>query len=123
MEDFITSQARQNKEFMNQNIHINELISQLGNNVDSMVTQIKMLENQISQVAQQQASQATPGGLFPGQPQSNPKDHANVISQRSGTQYDGPKIPEPPKENVVTTPEKQKEEPAEPGKTKREGYY
>lgn len=36
-------------------------------------------------------------------------------------QYDGPKNPEPPKENVVTTPEKQKEEPAELEK-QREKY-
>ncbi|XP_050896269.1 uncharacterized protein LOC127103013 [Lathyrus oleraceus] len=83
MEDFITSQARQNKELMNQNVHINELISQLGNKVDYVVTNNKMLETQICQ---------------------------------SGTQYDEPKIPEPPKEKVVTTPEKQKEDPAEPEK-------
>lgn len=65
---------------MNQNIHINELISQLGNKVDYMVTLNKMLETQISQVAQQQAAQATPRGLFPGQPQPNSKGHTNVIS-------------------------------------------
>lgn len=106
MENFITTQTQQNKEFMNQNIHINELITQLGNKVDYVVTHNKMLETEISQVAQQQDAQVTPGGLFPGQPQSNPKDHVNVILIRSGTQYDGPKIQEPPKENVVTTPEK-----------------
>lgn len=66
MEDFITTQTKQNIEFMNQNIHINELITQLGNKVDSVVTHNKMLETQISQVAQQQATQATPEGLFPG---------------------------------------------------------
>lgn len=88
---------------MNQNIHINELISQLGNKVDFMVTHTNMLETQISQVAQQQVAQATPGGLFPGQPQPNPKGHANAISLQSGTQYDGPKTLEPPKVNVVTT--------------------
>ncbi|XP_050885042.1 uncharacterized protein LOC127088160 [Lathyrus oleraceus] len=107
---------QQNKEFMNQNIHINELISQLRNNVDSVVTHNKMLETQIYQVAQQQAAQATPEGLFPGQPQPNSKGYANVISLQSGTQYDGAKISEPPKENFVTTPKKQKEEPAEPEK-------
>lgn len=52
MEDFIMTQTQQNKEFMNQNIHINELITQLGNKVDSVVTHNKILETQISQVAQ-----------------------------------------------------------------------
>lgn len=37
---------------MNQNIHINGLITQLGNKVYFMVTRNKMLETQISQVAQ-----------------------------------------------------------------------
>lgn len=50
MEDFITTQTRQNKEFMNQNIHINELISKLGDKVDFVVTYNKMLETQIFQV-------------------------------------------------------------------------
>lgn len=52
MEDFIMTQTQQNKEFMNQNIHINELITQLGNKVDYVVTHNKILETQISQVAQ-----------------------------------------------------------------------
>lgn len=38
---------------MNQNIHINELITQLGNKVDYMVTHNNILETQISIVAQQ----------------------------------------------------------------------
>lgn len=53
MENFISAQTQQNKEFMNQNIRINELITQLGNKVDFMVTHNKMLETQITQVAQQ----------------------------------------------------------------------
>ncbi|MCI89355.1 hypothetical protein A2U01_0110643, partial [Trifolium medium] len=47
-----------------------------------------MLETQISQVAQQQASAAAPAGTFPGQPQPNPKGHVNAVILRSGTQYD-----------------------------------
>lgn len=65
MESFISAQTQQNKEFLNQYIHINELITQLGTKVDSMITHNKMLETQISQIAQQQAPQATPGGQFP----------------------------------------------------------
>ncbi|XP_058756070.1 uncharacterized protein LOC131629295 [Vicia villosa] len=52
-----------------------------------------MLETQISQVAQQQATTAAPAGVFPGQPQPNPKCHANALTLRSGTELDGPVDP------------------------------
>ena len=48
---------------------------------------------QISKVAQQQATIAAPAGTFPGQPQPNPKGHANDIILRSGTELDGPTNP------------------------------
>lgn len=51
MENFIISRTQQNKEFMNQNIHTNELIKQLAKKVDAMATHNKMLETQITQVA------------------------------------------------------------------------
>jgi len=38
------AQTQQNKEFMNQNVHTNELIKQLAHKVDSMATHNKMLE-------------------------------------------------------------------------------
>ncbi|XP_050896361.1 uncharacterized protein LOC127103118 [Lathyrus oleraceus] len=84
-----------------------------------------MLETQLYQVAQQQATQTTPGGQFPGQPQPNPKGHAKAIALQSGTTYDEPVNPrlnkrEPPKKNVVTTPKKQVEELVEPEKQKEE---
>lgn len=78
---------------MNQNIHINGLITQLGTKVDYVITHNKMLETQISQVAQRQVAQATPGGQFPIQPQPNPKGHANIIALRSRTTYDEPVNP------------------------------
>lgn len=52
MESFIISQTQQNKEFMNPNIHINGLITQLGTKVDFVITHNKILETQISLVAQ-----------------------------------------------------------------------
>ncbi|MCI04024.1 hypothetical protein A2U01_0025066, partial [Trifolium medium] len=63
MENFILAQTQQNKEFMNQNIHTNELIKH-------------------------QASTAAPAGAFPGQPQPNPKGHINDITLRSGTELE-----------------------------------
>ena len=80
MENFIATQSQQKKEFTNQNIHTNELIKQLASKVDYMATHNKMLETQISQVAQQQAETASPTEVFPGQPQSNLKGHANAIT-------------------------------------------
>jgi len=56
MENFVLAQTQQNKEFMNQNVHTNELIKQLANKVDVMATHNKLLEMQISQVAQHQAA-------------------------------------------------------------------
>ncbi|XP_039685657.1 uncharacterized protein [Medicago truncatula] len=88
MENFVLTQTQQNKEFMNQNIHTNELIKQLAHKVDSMATHNKMLETQISQVAQQQAATAAPAGTFPSQPQPNPKGHVNAVTLRSGTELD-----------------------------------
>ena len=52
MENFIATQAQTNKEFLNQNIHTSEQIKQLVNKVDALATHNKMLETQISQVAQ-----------------------------------------------------------------------
>ncbi|KEH27889.1 hypothetical protein MTR_5g048600 [Medicago truncatula] len=39
-----------------------------------------MLETQISQVAQQEATSSQTPGVFPGQTETNPKAHVNVIS-------------------------------------------
>jgi hypothetical protein len=52
-----------------------------------------MLETQISQVAQQQASTAAPADIFPGQPEQNPKGHVNAVISRNGTQFEGPADP------------------------------
>ncbi|XP_045791784.1 uncharacterized protein LOC123886512 [Trifolium pratense] len=90
MENFVLAQTQQNKEFMNQNIHTNELIKQLANKIDSISTHNKMLETQISQVAQQQAATAALAGTLLGQPQSNPKCHVNAITLQSGTELEDP---------------------------------
>ena len=72
MESFISAQTYENKKFLNQNIHVNELVTQLETKVDQIITHNKILETQISHVAQTQAPQTTPGGKFPRQPQPNP---------------------------------------------------
>jgi hypothetical protein len=77
------------EKFFNQT---NELVKQLATKVDALATHNKMLETQISQVAQQQAALAAPAGTFPGQPEPNPKGHANAlhaITTRSGKELQG----------------------------------
>src|SRR4051812_11480585 len=107
MENFIASQQQTNKDFLNQNIHNSEQLKQLSNKVDALATHNKMLETQISQVAQQQAPTAAPAGTFPAQPQPNPKGHANAITLRSGTNYDGPI--DPRTQNVPMSQQEPKE--------------
>jgi hypothetical protein len=66
--------------------HVNAKVEALSQKIESL-TFLKMLETQISQVAQQQAALAAPAGTFPGQPEPNPKWHANAIhaiTTRSG---------------------------------------
>lgn len=48
MEIFIITQTQQNKDFKNQNIHINKVIRKLASKVNAMDTYNKMLETQIS---------------------------------------------------------------------------
>lgn len=66
MENFILSQSQQNKEFMNQNIHSNEMIYLLANKVDVIAIHNKMLETHIFQVAQQKSVTAAPIETFIG---------------------------------------------------------
>ena len=75
---------------MNQNVHTFELVKQLATKVDALATHNKMIETHISQVAQQQVTIDGPTGVFPGQPQPNPKGCANAITLRSGTELDKP---------------------------------
>jgi small-conductance mechanosensitive channel len=78
MENFIASQAKTNEQ-------TSVKIKQLTSKLDVLATHNRMLETQISQVAQHQASTSAPAGTFPGQPQQNPKEQANAVILRSGT--------------------------------------
>ncbi|CAJ2652102.1 unnamed protein product [Trifolium pratense] len=83
MENFITTQAQTN-------LQTSEQIKQITSKLDALTTHNKMLETQIAQVAQQQASTSAPAGTFPGQPQQNPRGQANAVILRSGKQLDKP---------------------------------
>ncbi|XP_058783187.1 uncharacterized protein LOC131657848 [Vicia villosa] len=120
MENFIATQAQQNKDFLNQNVHTGEQLKQLATKVDALATHNKMLETQIAQVAQQQATTSAPAGSFPGQPQPNPKGHANAITLRSGTELDGPIDPRLQNPTMYQKPDKATEKPREQPETEKE---
>ncbi|XP_058759887.1 uncharacterized protein LOC131633190 [Vicia villosa] len=114
MENFIATQTLTNKDFINQNVHTNEQIKQLATKVDALATHNKILETQISQVAQQQAPTAAPAGTFPGQPQPNPKGHAHAIILRSGREMDEPTDPRLKNPAMFQSPRKTIEEESRP---------
>ncbi|XP_058749140.1 uncharacterized protein LOC131622107 [Vicia villosa] len=103
-----------NKDFLNQNVHTNEQIKQLETKVDALATHNKMLETQISQVAQQQAPTAAPAGTFSGQPQPNLKGHAHAIILRSGKEMDEPTDPRLKNPAMFQSPCKTTEEESGP---------
>ncbi|XP_050909111.1 uncharacterized protein LOC127122878 [Lathyrus oleraceus] len=124
MENFMTTQAQQNKDFANQNAHTSEMMKQLSSKIDVMVTHNKMLETQIFHVAQQQVTIAVPVGTFPGQPQPNPKGHANAITLRSGTKLDepvDPRLQNPSMYQNSGKGTKQVSEPTHDGKVDKNG--
>jgi predicted nucleic acid-binding Zn-ribbon protein len=74
------NQSKKLQELKNQTGFLNDSLSKLNSKVDSIATYTKMLETQISQVAQQVATSSQTPGVFPGQTEANPKAHVNAIS-------------------------------------------
>jgi len=74
------NQSKQLQELKTQTGFLNDSLSKLNTKVDSIATQTKMLETQISQVAQQVVASSQTPGVFPGQTEANPKAHVNAIS-------------------------------------------
>jgi len=59
---------------------LGESINQLTAKFETMTTHQKMMENQISQIAQQVSHLSKPQGHLPGQPEANPKGQMNAIT-------------------------------------------
>ena len=68
-------QCKQFQELKNQTGFLNDSLVKLTSKVDSIATHTKMLETQISQVAQQVAISSQTPGVFPSQTETNPKYH------------------------------------------------
>jgi len=84
MESYVINQSKQLQELKNQTGFLNDSLTKLNAKVDSFATHNKILETQISQVAQQVATSSQTPGIFPGQTEANPKAHVNAISLGSG---------------------------------------
>jgi len=86
------NQSKQLQELKNQSGFLNDSLVKLTSKVDSIVAHNKMLETQISQVAQQVATSSQTSGVFLGQTTTNPKGQINVITLRGGKQLEDPVV-------------------------------
>lgn len=68
MENFIIFQTMLNNEFKNNNLDMSGVLNKLASQLDLIATHNKMLETQISQVEQKQASSFVHAGTFSEQP-------------------------------------------------------
>lgn len=62
--------------------------------IQQLQTHKKMIETQLSQIAQHVGSSSSSGTQFPGQTVVNPKEHIKAITLRSGKGYEGPVMSE-----------------------------
>jgi len=69
---------------------LNDSLVKLTSKVDSIDTHTKMLETQISQVAEQVATSSQSPGAFPSQTEINPKGRINAITLRDGKKLEDP---------------------------------
>jgi len=88
MENYVVNQSKQLQELKNQTRFMNDSLAKLNSKVDSIATHTKMLETQISQVAQQVATSSQSPGVFLGQTKANPKSHVNAISLGGSNQLE-----------------------------------
>jgi len=73
MEQFIATQTKTNEA-------LSASINQLNSKFDAMASHQKAKDTQIAQIAQQVNHLSWPQGHLPGQPETNPKGHINVVS-------------------------------------------
>jgi len=84
MESYVMNQSKQLQELKNQTGFLNDSLTKLNAKVEYFAAHNKMLETQISQVAQQVATSSQTSGVFLEQTEANPKVHVNAISLGSG---------------------------------------
>jgi len=92
MENYVANQSKQLQELKNQTGFLNDSLAKLSSKVDSNAAHNKMLETQISQVAQQVATSSQTAGILRSQTKTNPKGHISVITLRDGKQLEDPVV-------------------------------
>jgi len=90
LEFFLINQSEQLQELKNQTGFLTDYLVKLSSKVDSLCTHNKMLETQISQVAQKVASSSQPSRVFLSQTETNPKGPINASTFRDGKQLEDP---------------------------------
>jgi len=85
-------QSKQFQELKYQTGFLNDSLVKLTSKVDSIDTHTKMLETQISQVAQQVATSSQTLGVFLSQTKINPKGRINAITLRDGKKLEDPVV-------------------------------
>jgi len=88
LEKYVIDQSKQFQELKKQTGILNDSIIELTSKVDSISSHQKMLETQISQVAQQIATSSQSPGIFAGQTETNLKGHISAITLRDGKQLE-----------------------------------
>jgi len=86
MKSYVMNQSKQLQELKNKIEFLNDSLAKLTSKVDSITTHNKMIETQISRVAQQMAASSQTIRIFPSQSETNPKGHISAITLRDGKQ-------------------------------------
>jgi hypothetical protein len=110
MENYVMNQSKQIQELKTQTGFLNDSLVKLTSKVDSIVTHNKMLETQISQVAQQVVDSSQTPRIFPGQTEVNPKAHINATTLRDGKQLEDPVVKTKTIEGEIESDNSQSEE-------------
>jgi len=92
LEKYVMDQSKQFQEIKNQTGFLNDCLVKLTSKADFIATHTKMLENQISQVAQQVATSSQTPGVFPSQTEINPKGRINATTLRDGKILEDPVV-------------------------------
>jgi len=109
MESYVMNQSKKLQELKNQTKFSNDSLAKLTSKVDSITTHNKMLETQISKVAQQVATSSQTSGIFPSQTKTNPKGHISDITLRDGKQLEDPIVKVMNNEGEIGSDEPQSE--------------
>jgi hypothetical protein len=109
MENYVMNQSKQIQELKTQTGFLNDSLVKLTSKVDSIVTHNKMLETQISQVAQQVAASSPSPRIFLGQTEANLKTHINAITLRDGKKLEDPVVKTATIESEIESDELQTE--------------